>query len=197
VSEQGAGTMAKDSKAVDAKPWTVHDLWAKYEDIAMHFNDLLIRLRTQALAAVAAISTVVGIFTKTDPTSVHISWEIATAVFAGLWIFWLAVWAIDRFYYNRLLIGAVIALREIEKESKKPNPSLIINMSTTIERFVANPIDDRSFWDRVRSKFGVYVFYLLVFVALTLGTGFCYCHELQTRKPAATSAVCDCFVSRF
>jgi hypothetical protein len=133
--------MAKDSKTLDAKPWTVHDLWAKYEDIAMHFNDLLIRLRTQALAAVVAISTVA------DPNSVHISWEIATAVFAGLLIFWLAIWTIDRFYYNRLLIGAVIALREIEI-----HPSLVITMSTTIEKFVANPKDDRPFRDRVRSN---------------------------------------------
>jgi hypothetical protein len=173
--------MAKDSKTLDAKPWTVHDLWAKYEDIAIHFNDLLIRLRTQALAAVAAISTVVGIFTKTDPNSVHISWEIATAVFAGLLIFWLAIWTIDRFYYNRLLIGAVIALREIEI-----HPSLVITMSTTIEKFVANPKDDRPFRDRVRSKFGVYAFYALVFIALSLGTWFCYWHELQTRNAAVT-----------
>jgi hypothetical protein len=43
----------------------------------------------------SAISTVVGIFTKTDPNSVHISWEIVTAVFAGLLIFWLAIWTID------------------------------------------------------------------------------------------------------
>src|SRR5664280_1831888 len=39
--------------------WPLKDVWEKYEDIAMHFNDLLIRLRTQALAAVAAISTLV------------------------------------------------------------------------------------------------------------------------------------------
>ena|SRR5689334_8205966 len=181
--------MAKNSKALDVKQWTVHDLWAKYEDIAMHFNDLLIRLRTQALAAVAAISTVVGIFTKTDPTSVHISWEIATAVFAGLIIFWLAIWTIDRFYYNRLLIGAVIALREIEKESKKQTPSLVISMSTTIEKFVADPKDDRPFWDRFRSKFGVYAFYALVLIALMLGTGFCYWHELQTRSAAVAGQV--------
>ena len=110
--------MPKDNKPLDVKPWTIHDLWAKYEDIAMHFNDLLIHLRTQALAAVAALSTLIGIFTKTDPNSVHISWEVATGVFSLLIVFWVAIWAIDRGYYNRLLIGAVIALREVEAESK-------------------------------------------------------------------------------
>jgi hypothetical protein len=133
------------------------------------------------MAAHPSLAAVVAISTVADPNSVHISWEIATAVFAGLLIFWLAIWTIDRFYYNRLLIGAVIALREIEI-----HPSLVITMSTTIEKFVANPKDDRPFRDRVRSKFGVYAFYALVFIALSLGTWFCYWHELQTRNAAVT-----------
>jgi hypothetical protein len=99
------------------------------------------------MAAHPSLAAVVAISTVADPNSVHISWEIATAVFAGLLIFWLAIWTIDRFYYNRLLIGAVIALREIEI-----HPSLVITMSTTIEKFVANPKDDRPFRDRVRSN---------------------------------------------
>jgi hypothetical protein len=67
--------MPADNKPLDAKAWTIHDLWAKYEDITMHFNDLLIRLRTQALAGVAALSTLVGIFTRTDKDGIHISWQ--------------------------------------------------------------------------------------------------------------------------
>jgi hypothetical protein len=128
--------MAKASKPKNSEPkqWSVHDLWAKYEDIAMHFNDLLIRLRTQALAAVAALITLVGIFTKTEPENIHLSWEIATAVLIGLAVFWIAIWIIDFRYYNRLLIGAVVALKELEAESRKDKPSLAINISTTIER---------------------------------------------------------------
>jgi hypothetical protein len=47
-------------EAVDANEegWPIFDVWDKYEAIAMHFNDLLIKLRTQALAAVAALSTI-------------------------------------------------------------------------------------------------------------------------------------------
>jgi hypothetical protein len=167
--------MPKDNKPLDVKPWTIHDLWAKYEDIAMHFNDLLIRLRTQALAAVAALSTLVGIFTKTDPKSIHISWEVATGVFSLLTVFWVAIWAIDRWYYNRLLIGAVIALREVEVESKKTNPSMAINMSTQIEQYVANPCsDNRPRWAKFQTKLGVRTFYLLVLIALISGVIFCY-----------------------
>jgi hypothetical protein len=116
--------MPAENKPLDVKAWTIHDLWAKYEDITMHFNDLLIRLRTQALAGVAAVSTLVGIFTRTDKSHIQISWQIATDVFGLLILFWIAIWAIDRLYYNRLLTGAVTALLAIEEESKKNNPSL-------------------------------------------------------------------------
>jgi hypothetical protein len=180
--------MAKETKALDVKCWTVHDLWAKYEDIAMHFNDLLIRLRTQALAAVAAISTLVGIFTKTDPTSVHVSWEIATAVFIGLAAFWVAIWAIDRCYYNRLLIGAVIALRDIEAESQKAKPSLVIDLSTKIEQHVSRPFSDpRPFWQRFQSKIGVRAFYAIVLATILTGAYYCYQKELSTRVTANSS----------
>jgi len=170
--------MPADNKPLDPKPWTVHDLWAKYEDVAMHFNDLLIRLRTQALAGVAAVSTLVGIFTRTDPASIHISWQIATDVFALLIMFWVAIWAIDRCYYNRLLVGAVSALRAIEQESRKANPSLAIDLSTQIEHAVDYSIlDKRSWWEQYQAQIGVRLFYLIVLCALFAGLLVCFWHE--------------------
>ena len=50
----------------DHQGWPIRELWEKYEEITMHFNDLIIRLRTQALAGVAALSALVGIFAKAD-----------------------------------------------------------------------------------------------------------------------------------
>jgi hypothetical protein len=170
--------MPADNKPLGPKPWTIHDLWAKYEDVAMHFNDLLIRLRTQALAGVAAVSTLVGIFTRTDPASIHISWQIATDVFALLIMFWVAIWTIDRCYYNRLLTGAVSALRDIEQKSTKPNPSLAIDLSTQIELHVAHPfLDKRPRWERFHAKIGVWLFYLIVLGALFAGLLVCFRHE--------------------
>jgi hypothetical protein len=40
-------------------------LWKEYEGVAMHFNELLIRLRTQALGGVAAISAITGFLSST------------------------------------------------------------------------------------------------------------------------------------
>ncbi len=59
--------------------WEIQDLWGKYEDTAMHFNDLLIKLRIQALAGVAAISTLIGILTRTDALKETGNWEIAAS----------------------------------------------------------------------------------------------------------------------
>ena len=61
--------------------FAIRELWEKYEEIAMHFNDLIIRLRTQALAGVAALSTLVGLFAKSDLGPFSYSWEIAILFF--------------------------------------------------------------------------------------------------------------------
>ena len=66
----------------ESEEWSIKELWEKYEEIAMHFNDLLIRLRTSALGGVAALSTLLGIFGKSG-TEPRTSWEIA----AGLFLF--------------------------------------------------------------------------------------------------------------
>jgi hypothetical protein len=113
----------------DQNGWLIKDLWEKYEDVAMHFNDLLIRLRMQALGVVAALSTLVGIFTKAETS---VTWEIAALVFAGLALFWIAIWVLDFSYYNRLLVGAVAAILELEKRSTTETQIKTINISTMI-----------------------------------------------------------------
>src|ERR1700743_2579491 len=93
---------------------SIQELWAKYEDIAMHFNDLLMRLRSQSIAGIAALSTVVGVLAKGDVASLSISWFVAAMIFVAMGFFWIAVWCIDFLYYNRLLSGAVAAISELE-----------------------------------------------------------------------------------
>lgn len=145
-------------------------VWSKYEDIAMHFNDLLIKLRTQALAGVAALSTIVSIFTKYDQNGNQGSWEIAAGVFGALCLFWVAIWILDLLYYNRLLIGSVVALFELEELSKQTVRVKDITMSTRIGEAVGNSLPKRRLGPR-RSFLlrGVWAFYVIVFIALVLG----------------------------
>ncbi len=154
--------------------WPIKDLWEKYEDIAMHFNDLLIKLRTQALAAVAAITTLAGIFGKSS-TDNQMNWGLATAVLFFLCVFWIAIWIIDFKYYNRLLLGAVDAIVDLEALSKQQTHVLYIDISTKIERAVAgeSPLLSKEEQKRYSSlAFGRKAFYLIVFGALLVGLVF-------------------------
>jgi hypothetical protein len=155
--------------------WPIRELWEKYEDIAMHFNDLIMRLRTQALGAVAALSTLVGLFAKADLGPSGSTWEVAGLVFAGLAIFWAAIWVLDFCYYNQLLIGSVAALLELEKESAASATISHIRMSTFIEEAVYKRTKfDYSIIQRLRLAGPRWFFYGSVFLALVFGSCFSF-----------------------
>ena len=162
------------SKSANDEDWPVFELWKKYEDMAMHFNDLIIKLRTQALAAVAALATIVGVFAKAD-TDAHTRWEMVAFAFFILLIFWIAIWVIDFRYYNRLLIGAVSALIELEKQSKDKLRVRHIDISTRIEAAVAGKLG----LEGTNLSLGRWAFYGLVTFALIVGFVFSLCHVIS------------------
>ena len=149
----------------------VQTLWAKYEDIAMHFNDLLMRLRSQSLAGIAALATIVGILAKGELGSLSVSWFVAMVIFFAMALFWIAIWCLDFLYYNRLLRGAVGALAELEEKSKEPNaPITSINMSTLIEAEFRSPL----LGDDISHFRGVLFFYGIVLAAILGGAAFSF-----------------------
>lgn len=113
-------------------PEQLVQLWIKYEEITMHFNDLLIKLRTQALGGVATIVTAAGFLaSRQTATSTAEEWEAVALVSVLLLVGWITVWLIDVCYYSRLLRGAVVALLDIEKKTKGA-----IDFSQTVEKVV-------------------------------------------------------------
>jgi hypothetical protein len=153
----------------------IRELWAQHEDIAIHFNDLLMKLRLQSLAGIAAVSTLVGIFTKEGVADAHVGWMVATAIFVALALFWIAIWCLDFFYYNRLLMGAVAALTQLERDiSSGAVASSGIKMSTMIEGEFK-----KSIWPSFgASVSGVLWFYGIVLAVILAGAIFCarmYC----------------------
>ena len=110
-------------------------LWKEYEGVTMHFNDLIIRLRGQSLGGVAAVATLAAVVAKNDTTA-EVRWGLLTGAFGLLSVFWVAVWALDLGYYNRLLAGAVDALLTIEKNSLNSKCVDHIELSTKIEERV-------------------------------------------------------------
>src|SRR5258705_2517945 len=146
------------------------DVWDKYEHIAMHFNDLIIKLRTQALAGVAALSTVVTLFAKSDAASSGV-WGLAAFIFGGLCLVWIAIWIIDFSYYNRLLTGAAMSIYRLEERSKVSSFVRHIDISTSIEAAVTD-------WQRPKLKnlkltCGGFGFFKIFVFALGFGSLSC------------------------
>jgi len=138
-------------------------LWSKYEDVAMHFNDLIIKLRTQALAGLAGVITVSGLAVNfVGRPSSHTEWEVLLATVVFLTIAWVALWVLDLCYYDKLLEGAVKALYEHEEETQKDGRPIgkQIRLSTLIGACAKG------------HRRIVMFFYGLVFGALLLGIVF-------------------------
>ncbi len=144
------------------------DAWEKHENIAMHFNDLILKVRMQALGALAAVVTVGGVLLKTVSTEQHLPWEVITSVFAILFAFWIAIWVLDFRYYNRLLMGAVDSLLVLEKAINS-GAKLEFNMSHKIQASVRGGAPTFSLKGNLA---GPCIFYSIVTGVLIIGIGY-------------------------
>ncbi len=113
----------------DEKRWV--DLWAKAEDVAMHFNGLIMGFRLKALGAFTIGVGLIGttLLTKEGAVPHRHNFMLAVIAMAFLAVGWGAIWAIDFGYYSRLLKGAVDELLRLEKQSNG-----VIDLSTEIEK---------------------------------------------------------------
>lgn len=109
----------------------VWEVWKEYEKIAMHFNDLIIKLRIQALGGVAALSVGIGAIAKFEHEA-PFSWLILFVSFLFLSLLWLAIWRLDFGYYNKLLQGAVEEVLRLEELSGRSQDLDKIHLSHSI-----------------------------------------------------------------
>jgi hypothetical protein len=149
-------------------------LWEKYEDVAMHFNELIIRLRTQALGGLTGVVALSGLAINfaQKPDS-RAQWVILCGTLIFFSIAWVALWVLDLGYYDKLLSGAVDAILEHEKRTHtSPDSGPAINLSHKISAGVG----------KYRVK--VMWFYGLVLAALSLGVGYTLCQTINWKpKP--------------
>jgi hypothetical protein len=154
----------------DQPALNLFSVWKEYEGVAMHFNDLLIRLRTQALGGVAALAAVAAVMVRGDLTP-KLRWGVLGCAFVLLMLFWVAVWILDMRYYNRLLHGAVKALLEVEELSGKsqPLPSLVLStrIEETAERGITRSIEGKPCFGAARLP--LWLFYGSVCLGLFIG----------------------------
>ena len=129
-------------------PDRIVQVWMHYEQVAMHFNDLMMRWRLQAIGGMATLVTLAG-FVVGDAPDLGSRYR-AMLMLAGLFtLVWIGVALIDLAYYRRLLTGAVRALLDLEARTAD------LKLSTKIEAIAENP-----------AKWGPYAFYLSGFIPL-------------------------------
>jgi len=106
-------------------------LWWHYEELAMHFNGLIMQFRLQVLGGAGAIGTLAGYLINSGKVEgLKKPNRLRAVVASGLWVLILAAAMLDVFYYRQLLKGAVQAILDFEREHPE------IQMSTQIERTV-------------------------------------------------------------
>jgi len=103
-------------------------LWYHYEQIAMHFNELIIQYRLQIMGGAGALGAIGFFLAQADSITGPRRRYYRLMVSLFILIIVIGAFVLDVYYYSKLLAGAVEALLEFEKS----NPP--INMSTLIEK---------------------------------------------------------------
>jgi hypothetical protein len=127
-------------------------------------------------------------YLKTDLGPFSYSWEIAGFVFIALTMFWIAIWFLDFGYYNKLLVGAVAALLELEARSKTSNDALEITLSTRVEESVSGTLQfPRHLTRRAKAHilFSRWAFYVIVLAVLIAGAGLSFYIDKHPRAVPA------------
>ena len=159
-------------------------VWAKQEDIAMHFNELLIRVRTRTLGAGLTLITS-AIVLKFGGFDAIRDWLggvcLLGASFAAIGLI------VDALYYAPLLKGAVDALEQLEKsgENKQLFKFISQNKSNPEEKgiFFSNQVETTRINSATNGGHSIYWAYslmIIVFLAL-LGNSF----YMELESPAA------------
>ncbi len=104
------------------------EVWKKTIEVQQHFNDLELRIRNYAVTVLVAVVGAAGLIAgKSTTFSVFGFTTSSTALLfgAGL-VAWLAFYMLDRWWYHRLLQGAVQHGEAIEAELQKRIPNIAL-----------------------------------------------------------------------
>ena len=104
----------------------VIQLWFHYEEIAMHFNELIIQYRLQLLGGLGALGAIFSYIVGTNISDRDKYIHIRAYIVTSLLLVFIAAASLDIFYYSQLLEGAVKAI--VDFEALHPE----IQLSTTI-----------------------------------------------------------------
>jgi hypothetical protein len=112
----------------------IQNEWRTIIETQMHFNDLIIRLRS---IAITALTTLIGASLAIIKIG-NLQGTSAVIVFLTPWLLWLVVFVLDFFYYHRLLMGSVHAAYKFDENQDLKSLGLF-GLTTSITRSVTPP----------------------------------------------------------
>lgn len=147
------------------------EIWKKVVDVQQHFNDLELRIRNYALTLFTAVVAGIGLLEKEKIQLNLIGLGIPASTllgFAGI-LTLAAFWYMDRYWYHKLLLGAVKQGQFIETIHAGVLPEL--GLTTAIGKSSPQTIS----WDKktlltIHSSNKYWIFYGLLFTPLIMLT---------------------------
>lgn len=109
----------------------VIDVWKATVEVQKHFNDIEIRIRSIAvgglgvLLSATALAYREGLAAKLGDLTIPVSVFILVAAL----VFWISLYAMDRLWYHRLLMGAILHGQAIEEKYSDVLPELSLTRS--------------------------------------------------------------------
>jgi outer membrane protein OmpA-like peptidoglycan-associated protein len=182
MADEPSPTPIRFPGPLEGNRFSAFEVWKQYEEIAKHFNDLISRLRFQALAGVAGLSASIGLLADRFAGPGQTRANIATLAFGVLAVLWFALFILDFFYYNRLLLGAVLEIVKVEHESRNADSISHLGFSTTVRDTVEAPL---GLWEWRKTQRGPLLFYGIVFLCL-FGLAVMSCFQSRSSRATTT-----------
>jgi hypothetical protein len=134
------------------------EIWKKVIDVQQHFNTIEMQIRNFAVTILAGILAAAGLALR-DPKNISIfnlSISSASAILLSGIIVLLSFYFMDRFWYHRLLQGAVSRGEGLETEIKRILPEATLSQTIRAE----SPVF------RIRSNNKIDIFYFIIILFL-------------------------------
>jgi hypothetical protein len=157
--------VAAPPRTNDPEMDTTVTLWKEVVDVQMHFNDMLMRTRNYALTLLLAILAGSGVALEKSEV-IDLAHGVGQISLASVLLLLgvlglLAFYALDRFYYHSLLVGAVSKGVEIEGWLFPTMPAIdLAGVITTHSRLTWGPF-------KIYARHKLTIFYLSLAVLLT------------------------------
>lgn len=156
-------------------------IWEKTVDVQQHFNDLSLRIRNYAITLLTATLGFSALALKENYSITFFGYTTSLAPFLIITALLplLAFYFMDRLWYHKFLLGAVVNGLKIEQQLKKTTPA--ITLTTEIGK--ASPISIPFCKRKIYSSTRVSLFYGLLALFLIIAAAVVFFAKTDLTKP--------------